>query len=364
MAQEWFYAKDGKSVGPLSFDALIAALRRVAEPGEVLVWHDGLTDWKAVRDIPELAGRFASARPVIAAPDPTIDRWTSSAPAAEVIDDDDAPDRSKRRLAYLVMFAVLAAVAAAVVIYAPRAARVTGEGPAPIAPVAAPAPAPAPEQPKQEVVRQDPATILTQLTEKATQAAAATDAIARKLWASIEPEAMQKPPNYASASRSEIEDYLGELETAEANAVAARSQYAALLKAEHDLIEEAARASGLAEGEWTELLAKVDERHGAALELATRMLQARGELYRAMQVMQAMLIDQFGKYKASADGQIQFSNKAASDRMVAVAEELNAASRALDRIEDEMMKSRQVAPQAAEPAWKDMIIKDQMRTPQ
>ena len=38
-----------------------------------------------------------------------------------------------------------------------------------------------------------------------------------------------------------------------------------------------------------------------------------------------MLIDQFGKYKASADGQIQFSNKAASDRMVAVAEELNAA---------------------------------------
>jgi hypothetical protein len=360
VAQEWFYAEDERSVGPLSVDALTGALRRMAEPGKTLVWRAGLGDWRPASDIPELAERLETEPPVVAVPDPRMDRWTVTEAVPDSADDDDPLATWKRRAAYVAAIATLAAIVAAGVIYPPRAFRPLIE---PEARVVLP-PAPAPQQPEKEVARQDPATVLAQLTGKAAQAAAATDAIARKLWASIEPPGMQTPPNYATASRSDLEGYFTDLETAEANAADAEAQYAALLKAERDLIEETARSSGLAESEWMPLMASVVERQGAARELANRMLKARGDLYRAMQGMQAIVIDQFGKYKTVGDGQIRFSSKAMTDRMVAATEEVNAANRALDRVEDEMMKARQLPQQAPEPAWKDMVIKDRAATPQ
>ena len=136
------------------------------------------------------------------------------------------------------------------------------------------------------------------------------------------------------------------------------------MKAERELIDEAARSSGLAESDWSGLLASVDERHRAALELASRMLQARGDFYRALQRMLAVVIDQFGKYKVGADGQIQLSSKVATDRMVAAAEQVSAADKALERIEEQMMKARQAPQQTLEPAWKDMIINERTGTPQ
>src|SRR5262245_8568914 len=112
VAQEWFYAEDERSVGPLSFDALTTALRRKAEPGKTLVWREGLDDWRRADDVPELAGqigrRIETGSPVVANPDPTIDRWTSDEPAAEVWDDDGAPATWKRRWPYVAAIAVLA----------------------------------------------------------------------------------------------------------------------------------------------------------------------------------------------------------------------------------------------------------------
>ena len=91
MAQEWFYAEDERSVGPLSFDALTTALRRMAEPGKTLVWREGLGDWRPAGDVPELARRIETGLPVVANPDPTVDRWTANEPASEAWDEDDAP---------------------------------------------------------------------------------------------------------------------------------------------------------------------------------------------------------------------------------------------------------------------------------
>ena len=71
--------------------------------------------------------------------------------------------------------------------------------------------------------------MLSQLAEKAAQAAVATDALALKLWAAIEPPSMQTP-NYATASRSDLEGYFLDLETAEANAAAAQPQYASAVE--------------------------------------------------------------------------------------------------------------------------------------
>lgn len=357
MAQEWFYAEDERSVGPLSLEALTAALRRKAESSKTLVWREGLGDWRPAQDVPELAGRIdvriGKEPPVVANPDPTLDRWTSDEQAVEVWDDDETPATWKRYWPYIAAIALLAVTVAAGVIYASRTVRTASE---PEARVVLPATAePTPQPPKQEVVKQDPAIVLAQLTEKAAQAAAATDALAQKLWASIEPPSMQTPPSYATASRSDLESYFVDLETAEANAAAAQSQYAALLKAERDLIEDSARSSGLAESDWAGLLASVDERHSGVLELAKQMLQARGDLYRAMQGMQAVIIDQFGKYKVLPDGQIRLATKAMTDRMVAAGEQMNAANKALDRIEEKMMTARQVPQQPLEPAWKDMV---------
>jgi hypothetical protein len=249
---------------------------------------------------------------------------------------------------------------AAGVVYTTRTAPMRIE---PEARVALPAAAPAvpAEQPKKEVVARDPAAVLAELTQKAAQAEAATDAIAQKLWALIEPPGMQAP-DYATAKRAELEKYLRELQTAEANVAGAQSQYAALLKAERDLIEESARSSGLGEGGRTELLTRIDDRHRTSLDLANRMLQARADLYRAMQGMQTIAIEQFGKYKAGPDGSIRFSNKAAGDRLSAAGDEVNAANKRLDLIEDEMIKARQPPPPPP-PSWtdqpglKDMVIK-------
>lgn len=357
MEQEWFYAEDERSVGPISFDTLTGALLRMPEPGKTLVWRAGFEAWRPAQDVPELAGRLLKRAPVVATPDPGIDRWSASDTQSQSSWDDDGLSAiATRRWPYVVAIAVVAAIVAAGVIYATRTAPMRVE---PEARVALPASAPA-EQPKNEVVTRDPAAVLAELIGKAAQAEAATDAIAQKLWALIEPPGMQAP-DYATAKRGELENYLRELQTAEANVAGAQSQYAALLKAERDLIEESARSSGLSEGSRTELLTRIDDRQRVSLDVANRMLQARGDLYRAMQGMQTIAIEQFGKYKAGPDGSIRFSNKAAGDRLAAAGDEVNAANKRLDLIEDEMIKARQ-APQPApgwtdQPGLKDMVIK-------
>jgi hypothetical protein len=51
MAQEWYYARDNEPQGPIS----AAELRRLAGAGQLrpddLVWHEGLTEWSAARNV-------------------------------------------------------------------------------------------------------------------------------------------------------------------------------------------------------------------------------------------------------------------------------------------------------------------------
>lgn len=361
----WFYAEDERSVGPISFDALASALLRMPEPGKTLVWRSGFEAWRPAIDIPELAGRLVRRSAVVATPDPGLDRWSASDTQSQSswTDDDGLPaTATRRRWPLAAAIAVVAAIVAAGVIVALRTGPVSVE---PEARIALPAPVEQSkkhpnEQPNKEAVARDPAVVLAELTGKAAQAEAATDAIAQKFWALIEPPGMQAP-DYATAKRDELEKYLRELQTAEANVAGARSQYAALLKAERDLIEESARSSGLGEGSRTELLTRIDERQTASLALANRMLQARIDLYRATQAMQEIAIDQFGKYKAAPDGSIRFTNKSAGDRLAAAGEEVNAANKRLDLIEEEMIKARQAPPPPPgwtdQPGLKDMVIK-------
>lgn len=347
MEQGWYYAEGEGSVGPLSFDALTSALRRAPEQGRTLVWRSGFADWRAAHDVPELAERLFKRLPDVVTLDPRMDRWSASDPGSEEWEGDGLPQVRRRRWPTIVAIAVVLAILAGGGIYASRTGLVGGEAETRVVLPAASAP----EAPKQEAARADPATILAKLTETAAQAAAATEALSRKLWAEIEPPNMQ-PPDYATASRADIENNVHALRTAEANVTEAYNKYTALQKAERELIEESVRSSALDEAGRTEFLTQLSDRQNASLELITRMLQSRIDLYRAMQRMQGIAIEQFGKYKSGPEG-LRFTNKAAGDRFGVVAAEVNEASKRLDLAEDRILQ--QARPWAPQPGWQGMV---------
>jgi uncharacterized protein DUF4339 len=55
MADSWYYAQEADSVGPIDRATLVAILKRVSDPTDVLVWARHLEGWRRVRDVPELA---------------------------------------------------------------------------------------------------------------------------------------------------------------------------------------------------------------------------------------------------------------------------------------------------------------------
>ena len=351
MEQGWFYAEGEGSVGPVSADALAAALRRLPEPGNTPVWRAGFEDWRAARDVPELANRLLGRVPEAVTLDPQLDRWSASDPQSDSWEDGLPQATQRRRWPYVAAIAAVTVIVAGGLLYASRIAPTTTE---PESRVVLPA-ASAPEQAKREAVRKDPAAVLAQLTETAAQAAAATEALAQKLWAEIEPPNMP-PPDYLVASRSDLESHMGVLRTAEANVTDAYNRYTVLQKAERELIEEAARSAELDENVRAEFLTQVKDRQNETLELITSMLKARLELYRAMQRMEAIPIEQFGKFKRGADG-IRFSSKAVSDRFAAAAAEVTEANKRLDRAEDRILQQARPSAPPPQPSWLDMVKK-------
>jgi uncharacterized protein DUF4339 len=55
MTDSWYYAQGTDSVGPIDIATLVAILKRVSDPTDVLVWTRHSEEWRRVRDVPELA---------------------------------------------------------------------------------------------------------------------------------------------------------------------------------------------------------------------------------------------------------------------------------------------------------------------
>jgi uncharacterized protein (AIM24 family) len=65
---EWYLAIDGKQVGPMPEERVVADLQGGALDAQTLVFTTGMTDWMPVRDVPRLAQHVrAAARPAPAA---------------------------------------------------------------------------------------------------------------------------------------------------------------------------------------------------------------------------------------------------------------------------------------------------------
>lgn len=78
MANDWFYASQGKQQGPVSLDAL----RQMRAAGTVastdMVWHHGMSGWVRAGEVPELA---TGEQPSAAVPAPAPAGAPSASPA-------------------------------------------------------------------------------------------------------------------------------------------------------------------------------------------------------------------------------------------------------------------------------------------
>jgi hypothetical protein len=65
---DWYYAKNRQQLGPVDD----GAIRQLAQSGQLassdLVWRDGMAQWTAAAQVPELAAMFAPAAPQPQAP--------------------------------------------------------------------------------------------------------------------------------------------------------------------------------------------------------------------------------------------------------------------------------------------------------
>lgn len=70
MSDVWYYALDGKTVGPLTQAQLIDAISQLPRPENTLVWRSGLPDWRKALDFSELLPHVVKPPPLPRAPPP------------------------------------------------------------------------------------------------------------------------------------------------------------------------------------------------------------------------------------------------------------------------------------------------------
>lgn len=64
MADVWYYASGDESVGPLSLADLKKILSYASSAKSVMVWHNGLAEWRRAQDVEELAQLFIKPPPI------------------------------------------------------------------------------------------------------------------------------------------------------------------------------------------------------------------------------------------------------------------------------------------------------------
>ena len=185
-----------------------------------------------------------------------------------------------------------------------------------------------------EALRRHPSNKILQLIAMATNAVNETSAATEKLSNEVEPPALSKDINLGAASRSELEALRRDLKTAEANAASFVPRYIALIKAERDKVETYALSLHLEKDAARRFLDGVDERHARITALASRMLLARADYYRAYESYVAVLAGEYGSYKV-VDGQFIFPLQRTVDRYNVAAHAMTVAAKRVAELEEE-----------------------------
>jgi hypothetical protein len=157
--------------------------------------------------------------------------------------------------------------------------------------------------------------------------------------ASIEPAGLAADLNPATASRDQLQAYARDLKTAEARATAGLSVYVDLMKKERERVERFGQLNGIGPDTLQDTLEGIDQRHARIQALASKMLDARASLYRALADRYAILIDQYGKFQVQPNGQLVFADRAALARFNATVDPINNASK---RVADLVEQGKQL----------------------
>ena len=175
------------------------------------------------------------------------------------------------------------------------------------------------------------------LPAMATQAANETGVAIDKLSNEFRPPTLSKDVNSSTASRPDLEALRSGLKTAEAHATAFMPRYTALLKTEHDKVENYARSSRADRAAVSRVLDGIDQRHAKITALISRMLVARAEYYRAYENYLDVLVSSFGAYKV-VNGEFIFTLQSTVDRYNVAAQAMTIAANRVAELEEERKK--------------------------
>lgn len=196
----------------------------------------------------------------------------------------------------------------------------------------------------EDALKQHPSNNILRLMAKATKAADEARGAIDRLSAQIEPAGLSKEINFGSASRNDLEAFRSDLRTADANAAAFLPRYAAILKAEHDQIESAARSLHVPKEIASQILDGLTQRHAKALNAISATLSARADYYRAYEKYLALLSSEFGSFKV-VNGQFIFPIQRTVERYNTVAQAMTLAAKRVTDLETEMKKQNQPLPE-------------------
>ncbi|MFZ0402223.1 MAG: hypothetical protein WAL03_14195, partial [Pseudolabrys sp.] len=196
----------------------------------------------------------------------------------------------------------------------------------------------------EQALKKDPSNTFLQLMTGAAKLAQYTDRTTAELLTEIEPPALGKDINFATATRAALQAYLSNLKTAETNAEAAMPRFAAVAKKERDDVESLSRSLNVSDDLTRNVLAGVDKRQAKFLAFTSEMMAARVELYRALGTYVAVLVEQHGNYTVEPNGQYQFQNSSVVVGFNVAANAVKVAARRVAELEVEgkqLTKSQQ-----------------------
>jgi hypothetical protein len=181
----------------------------------------------------------------------------------------------------------------------------------------------------------------SQLIAMATKAADETAAAAETLFLELEPASVPKDIDLGAADRDDLEALRKGLETAAANAATFMPRYLALLKSEHDKVENYAHSLNAEKDSVTKLLGTIDKQHTEITGLTSQVLMARADFYRTYEAYVALLVGEFGGYKV-VNGQFIFPIQRTVDRYNIAAHTMAVAAKRVAELEQERRRLMQL----------------------
>jgi hypothetical protein len=172
------------------------------------------------------------------------------------------------------------------------------------------------------------------LLAMANKAADETDTAIGSLTNEIAPPGIWKTiAFFGTAGPNDLETLRRDVKTAETNATTFLPRYVAILRAEHDSLEQYARANA-DRSTAASFLTSLDRRQAAITDFASRMLGARADYYRAYENYVAFLAREYGAFKVDK-GQFVFPLQFTYDRYNGVARAMTAAANRVGELDQE-----------------------------